>query len=134
MPLNNMMRIEHFAYQVADAPAVAQWYCDHLGFTIKRASTGVANTHFLADGSGKVMIEIYNNPTVDVPDYAAMHPLLLHIAFVCDEIDETVEALEAAGATIATPAFVSGLGDSLAMLRDPWGLAIQLCKRANPMV
>jgi glyoxylase I family protein len=25
-------------------------------------------------------------------------------------------------------------GDELAMLRDPWGLAIQLVKRAKPMI
>jgi hypothetical protein len=31
-----------------------------------------------------------------------------------------------AGGTIVTP-----LGDRLAMLRDPWGLSIQLCNRKN---
>ena len=25
-------------------------------------------------------------------------------------------------------------GDELALLRDPWGLTIQLCKRARPML
>ena len=129
-----MLRIEHFAYQVADPIAFAEWYCKHLGFTIKRASTGQAKTHFLADGSGQVMLEIYCNPQIDVPDYPNMHPLTLHVAFVCEEIEETIEALEAAGATIASPLTVTQSGDTLAMLRDPWGGAIQLCKRGTPMV
>ncbi len=34
--------------------------------------------HFLADGSGRVMLEMYNNPAATVPDYNAMHPLVLH--------------------------------------------------------
>ena len=53
------MKIEHWGYQVADPVAVAQWYSEHLGFTIKRASDSPAKTHFLADGAGQVMIEIY---------------------------------------------------------------------------
>jgi len=128
------MKIEHFAYQVADATAVAEWYSKHLGFTIKRASDSASKTHFLADSAGNVMLEIYNNPTIAVPDYANMHPLTLHIAFSCDNISETVEALEEAGASMLSPANVTPSGDTLVMLRDPWGLAIQFCKRAVPML
>ena len=57
-----------------------------------------------------------------------------HIAFSCDKIDETVEKLVAAGAIIASEASNTAAGDRLAMLRDPWGVPIQLCKRANPLV
>ncbi|MEZ4702532.1 MAG: hypothetical protein R2834_19520 [Rhodothermales bacterium] len=37
---------------------------------------------------------------------------------------------------IAAPASAqtTPAGDALAMLRDPWGMAIQLCSRAEPMV
>ena len=40
----------------------------------------------------------------------------------------------AAGATPAGEVTTSPVGDQLAMLRDPWGLAIQLVKRSRPMV
>ena len=127
------MRIEHFAYQVENPSAVGEWYCEHLGFMIKREADIPVPVRFLADESGAVMLEVYNNPTVKTPDYASMDPLILHLAFTCSEVPETVDRLTAAGAiclsTEETPA-----GDSLAMLRDPWGLAIQLCHRANPMV
>ena len=127
------MRIEHFAYQTEDPVAAADWYVAHLGFLIKRAADQPVPVRFLADESGQVMLEIYNNPTVSTPDYAGMDPLLLHIAFVCDRVPETVERLVAAGATkVSGPEQVKG--DELAMLRDPWGLAIQLCNRSEPMV
>jgi len=128
------MKIEHFAYQVEYAAESADWYCEHLGFTIKRGSDTPVPVRFLADQTGQVMIEIYNNPTVTTPDYGSMDPLLLHMAFVCDKVPDTVERLVKAGATLVSGPEVTPMGDELAMLRDPWGLAIQLCKRADPMI
>lgn len=129
------MRIEHFAYQVDKPGEIADWYCEHLGFTIKRSGESPVPVRFLADQSGTVMLEIYNNPAAPhTPDYANMNPLLLHLAFVCDDPEGTTERLTAAGATVVLPPETLDTGDTLAMLRDPWGLAIQLCKRAEPMV
>lgn len=80
------------------------------------------------------MIEIYRNPSIDVPEYSKKNALELHLAFVCDEVDATVERLVAAGASLDSPPTTTPAGDRLAMLRDPWGLCIQLCHRARPMV
>ena len=127
------MKIEHFAYQVDDPAACADWYCKNLDFSVKRSIDEPVSVRFLADSSGDVMLEIYNNPKVSTPDYASMDPLLLHIAFCCDDIDGTVKRLTSAGATIVSgPELING--DNLAMLRDPWGLAIQFTKRKEPMV
>mgnify|MGYP006308120747 CR=1 FL=1 len=131
---NAAMRIEHFAYQVEYPGETADWYCTHLGFTIKRAADEPVPVRFLADESDRVMLEIYNNPKVSTPDYASMDPLLLHVAFVCPDVPATVERLLAAGASLVSgPETLDG-GDQLAMLRDPWGLAIQLANRSKPMV
>ena len=128
------MRIEHFGYQVKKPAEVADWYCEHLGFVIKRSADKPVPVRFLADGSGKVMVEVYNNPKASIPDYFSMDPLLLHVAFVCSDVAGTVKKLTAAGATIYSGPEVLESGDELAMLRDPWGLAIQLAKRKKPMV
>ncbi len=80
------MKIEHFAYQVAEPGAVAQWYCAHLGFTVARSYEEPVSCRFLADETGAVMIEIYYNPRVEVPPYAEMDPLVLHLAFVCSDL------------------------------------------------
>jgi glyoxylase I family protein len=127
------MRIEHVALQILEPAAAAQWYVRHLGFTVRRAVDGPVVGRFLADASGAVMLEVYYNPKAPVPDYRAMDPLLLHVAFACDDVPATVERLLAAGATLVSGPEVSG-GDHLAMLRDPWGLAIQLVKRGQPMI
>lgn len=128
------MKIEHFAYQVEAPKLIAAWYCNHLNFIIKRHADHPILVYFLSDETGQVMIEIYNNPKITVPDYYAMDPLTLHLAFVCTEVTKTVERLIKAGACLVSGPEIIVSGDELAMLRDPWGLSIQLCKRANPMI
>ena len=128
------MHIEHFGYMVQDPPAVTAWYCEHLGFRIARKMDKPPHTHFLVDGSGRMMLEIYNNPKAQVPDYAAMDPLVLHIAFSVDGVAQTRDRLLTAGATVQSELTVTPAGDQLLMLRDPWGFAVQLCKRGQPML
>jgi len=127
------MKIEHFAYNVCDPIAIAAWYCQHLGFTVKHKFEHAPHTHFLADSSDQVMIEIYNNPSDLVPDYHAMDPLILHLAFVSASPETDAQKLVAAGAKIVDDVKLAD-GSHLKMLKDPWGLAIQLCKRGTPMI
>ncbi len=128
------MKIEHTALNVPDPVAMAAWYVEHLGFTVQRTSGPPVHAYFLADSAGTVMIEIYRNDAAPVPDYAAVHPLVLHLAFVSDDVMADRERLLAAGATAEGEIDTPPSGDTLAMLRDPWGIAIQLCQRAEPMI
>ncbi len=128
------MRIEHVALQLPEPVKAAAWYVEHLGFTVKRASGDEPFAHFLADASGRVMIELYRNPKAPVPDYAEQHPLVMHLAFVCDDVDLEAARLEAAGCTRFEELGGGPGEDHIVMLRDPWGVAIQLCDRAEPMV
>lgn len=130
-----MIRIEHVGYMVEDPPQVAAWYVRHLGFRIVRRQDQAPFTHFLVDGAGEGIIEIYNNPVARVPDYAALDPLVLHLAF--EMAGESLEAaagrLVAAGATMAAELTVTPIGDRVIMLRDPWGFAIQLAERRTAL-
>jgi catechol 2,3-dioxygenase-like lactoylglutathione lyase family enzyme len=128
------MRIEHAGIQVKDPAAMAEWYIANLGFECRRSADTPVPVRYIADNSGKVMLEIYRNPGVAVPDYASMGPLHLHIAFQCDDVAGTVQRLLRAGATLYSAPEIKSNGDELAMLRDPWGLPIQLCRRKSPMV
>jgi catechol 2,3-dioxygenase-like lactoylglutathione lyase family enzyme len=127
------MKIEHVAFQVADPAAMADWYVKHFGFCVRRASDEPVVARFIADVSGAVMLELYCNTKIPVPDYASMDPALLHVAFVCEDVPAAVERLTAAGAALVRGPEVLA-DDELAMLRDPWGLAIQLAKRKSAMV
>ncbi len=122
------------AYMVDNPREVAAWYCRHLGFAIVRSQAEAPWTHFLADSDGATVLEIYNNAKCVVPPYRTWDPLLFHIAFVCTELETTVDRLVAAGATLSTAPMSTDTGDRLAMLRDPWGLAIQLAARRVPLV
>ncbi len=128
------MQVEHVAWQIQDPTAVAAWYEEHLGFTILRKFDNVARAHFLADASGRVVMEIYNNPKVAVPDYGAMDPLHLHIAFVASDPAAARDRLLQAGASLVDDLVSTPAGDQLVMLRDPWGFPIQLVKRSTPLV
>ena len=127
------MKIEHVAFQVADPAVMADWYVEHLRFCVKRSSDEPVVARFMADVSGTVMLEVYHNPKVPVPDYASMDPALVHVAFVCEDVSAAVARLTAAGASLVGGPETLG-EDELAMLRDPWGLALQLAKRKRAMI
>jgi len=130
----NRIRLEHVAINVEDPVEMAKWYCENLGMKIVRKGPPPVNMHFISDTQANMMLEIYHNPPDAVPDYRSMNPLLLHIAFMVDDVEKTRRRLVAAGASIATDITVTDSGDKLLMLRDPWGVPIQFVKRADPML
>ena len=117
------MKIEHVAIDVPDAEAFNAWWCKNLGMRVS------SNPGFLMDDSGESGLEIYRTgETPAAPDYKAMNSMTLHVAFVSEDVKADVDRLVAAGATLEqlkleNPAF------HMAILRDPWGVAIQLCRR-----
>jgi catechol 2,3-dioxygenase-like lactoylglutathione lyase family enzyme len=128
------MKIEHVAFNVADPLGMARWYVEHLGFTVKRRMMESPWAHFLADDSGTVMIEIYGNPDVPVPDYKGTHPMVLHLALVSADVAADVARLEKAGCELWGEINHQPNGDVMAIVHDPWGFPVQLLTRAEPMV
>ena len=127
------MKIEHTAFNVEEPVLMARWYVEHLGLSVQRRTTDAPYAHFLADDSGTVMIEIYGNKDAPLPDYRNMNPAELHLAFVSGDVASDSQRLLTAGATIV--ADVHKLNDdTFAMLRDPWGLPVQLVQRATSMI
>ncbi|HWH68686.1 MAG TPA: VOC family protein, partial [Candidatus Sulfotelmatobacter sp.] len=125
---------EHFALQVPDPVAMANWYVEHLGCKIARSGGEPSHARFLLDGAGSVLLEIYRNPRASVPEYHRMDPLLVHLAFVSEAPARDRDRLLQAGASLVEDLTTSPAGDQLVMLRDPWGIALQLVKRAAPML
>jgi len=127
------MKMEHVALNVKDPVAMAAWYEKHLGMKVVRKLDKHPFTHFLADDGATMLIEIYNNPPDAVPPYSTMNPLLIHLAFATDNPEKDRTALVKAGATYVEETKLPD-GSLVIMLRDPWGLAIQLCWRTKPML
>lgn len=126
------MKLEHFALQVPDPVAMADWYVKHLGCTIARAGGEPSHGRFLSVGG--VLLEIYRNPKAPIPDYKAIDPLLLHLAFASQNLKADRDRLVQAGARIADDISTTPAGDELMMLRDPWDIALQFVKRSEPMM
>jgi len=126
--------LEHVALNVEDPVSMASWYCENLGMNIVKKGPAPANTRFISDAKGNILLEVYNNPPNDIPDYASMNPLLLHIAFMVDDVEKICRKLTAAGATVVDDMSITDSGDIISMLRDPWGVPIQFVKRDKPML
>jgi glyoxylase I family protein len=125
------MKFEHFALNVPDAKKVAAWYVKNLGLRVAITRDDAPFTSFLADDSGRVILEVYSNTAAVYPDYKAAHPLRFHVAFIAEDPTAASASLIAAGATAE---YVDKLpdGSMLVMVRDPWGIPLQLVKRAKP--
>lgn len=127
------MKMEHVACNVAEPAAMADWYVRHLKMRIVRAADAPNCVRFVAAEGGSGMMEIYRNDAAPLPDYQAMDPLVLHFAFSSEDVDGDCARLEQAGATVVQTPLTSPAGDRMAMLRDPWHVALQLVHRAKPM-
>lgn len=126
------MHFEHVALNVSDPKAMAQWYVDHCGMRIIRAVDGPPYMRFLSDATGRVIFELYANAKAPIPDYVVQDPLVLHVAFAVDDMTKTKERLIGAGATVVSDEQLPD-GTRLVMLRDPWGVALQLAQRGTPL-
>lgn len=129
------MKLEHVALLVANPPAMARWYEENLGMRVVRQSDEAPGfARFLADAEGASILETYASDVHPVPDYRAADPAVLHVAFATAEIAAERDRLVAAGATPVGEITENAAGDRFAMLRDPWGLALQLAQRVRPLV
>jgi glyoxylase I family protein len=128
------MNIEHLAFNVPDPVAMASWYGKHFRMRVVRQVDGGPNTRFLADAAGRVVLELYHQTKAPIPDYGAMDPFVFHIAFLADDVAAERQRLLAAGAASAGEVTTTDTGDIITFLRDPWGITIQLVKRAKALM
>jgi len=128
------MNLEHIGFNVVDPVGAADWYCKNVGMTVARQFGPPQNGRFLADTRGKMMLEFYHNAKVIVPDYRSLPPMGFHVAFNVDDVAVARASLVKAGGTAEGEVTTNDDGDVIAMVRDPWGLTLQLIKRAKPML
>ena len=127
------MKIEHVALNVEEPVLMARWYVEHLGLTVKRRLVDAPFAHFLAGDGDRVMLEIYGNRNAPVPDYRNSDPAVFHLAFWSDDVAADAARLQKAGATLVADVRMIG-EDTFAMLRDPWGIPVQLVRRGTRMI
>ncbi|HEX9782144.1 MAG TPA: VOC family protein [Opitutaceae bacterium] len=124
------MRFEHFAINVANPAKVAAWYVERFGVRILRALPQAPFTHFLGDSEGRVFLELYENPKAPVGTAANKHYLEIHFGFAVADAESAAAPLIAEGCPVVEDVNLPD-GTRLIMLRDPFGLCVQLCQRAK---
>ena len=124
------MLFEHIAINVTNPVEMADWYVEHCKMRIVVQIDEPPFTRFLADMEGKTSIEIYNNESAPVPDYHSQNHLVYHHAFSVENLEKTKDDLIEVGATFVEEVKLPD-GTRLIMLRDPWGIPLQLVKRVK---
>ena len=124
------MVFEHFAINVNNVAAVVKWYCSHLGLKVVSQQKELPFMTFLADFGDRVIMELYQRSDALMTAFTAQHQLTFHVAFVSENAQLDSSRLQDEGAIFVEEVHKAD-GSHLVMLRDPCGMPLQLCERAN---
>ncbi len=124
------MIFEHFAINVNNVDAVVKWYVSHLGLKVVSQQKELPFMTFLADSSDRVIMELYQRADAMMTNFTTQHQLTFHVAFVSENAQKDRDRLEVEGANFIEEVRKED-GSHLVMLRDPWGMPLQLCERAQ---
>jgi catechol-2,3-dioxygenase len=124
------MVFEHFALNINNIEEIVKWYTGNLGLKIVSEQKESPFMTFLADSSGRVIMELYCRPDEHITNFKTRHPLTFHVAFVSENAEQDKIRLLEQGALFVEEVKKED-GSLLVMLRDPWGMPLQLCQRAQ---
>jgi len=124
------MVFEHFALNVNNIEEIVKWYTGSLGLKIVSEQKEPPFMTFLADSSGRVIMELYYRPDEHITNFKTQHPLTFHVAFISENAEQDKTRLLELGALFVEEVKKED-GSLLVMLRDPWGMPLQLCQRAQ---
>ena len=128
-----MIQFEHFALNMNKPHEMAAWYVEILQCQIVSKLDAAPFTVFLADENGRVFWEIYRNPQAPFSSVCNCDPFVYHLAFAVDDIEFCkAKILDAGGSYVTT--VDTDTGSRLIMMRDPWGVPLQLCSRVPPLL
>ena len=123
------MIFEHFAINVNNVDAVVKWYVLHLELNVVSQQKKSPFMTFLADSGGRVIMELYQRSDEMMTNFKTHHQLTFHVAFVSESAQLDSDRLQEAGASFIEEVRKED-GSHLVMMRDPWGMPLQLCERA----
>lgn len=125
------LTIEHIGIAVRKPQEIAKWYERVLGFeAVFKDGTDDKGVAFIRDAAGKCVLEIMTAPGLDSLCDRQNDPTQLHIAFLSSDPDADAARLVKEGATPVGAPIHTPAGDTLLLLKDPWGNTLQLVKRA----
>ena len=127
------MIFEHFALNVEKPLETSNWYVTNCDMKVVKKFEEEPFTHFLADSTGRVVVEFYNNKNSKMLDFNSLNPLEFHFAFMVEDIGSVKKNFLEAGARVIEEMELDD-GSVLIMLRDPYGIPLQLCQRKQKLM
>ena len=122
------MIFEHVALNVKNIQEIKDWYVSNVGLKVVSAQTEAPFMTFFEDSSGRVILELYHRPDEEITNFKSKHPLTFHMEFVSKNAEKDKIRLLDKGASLVEE-IKKADGSHLVMLRDPWGMPLQLCQR-----
>jgi glyoxylase I family protein len=119
--------IEHTAIASPDPQKLAQWYVDHLGFTINYNS---GRTVFVKAPNG-YMLEIITSEG-DRARQTMKDPGLRHLAIAVRDFDEVYNRLKSEGVRFEGEP-IESKGNKVIFFSDPDGNYLHLLQRETPL-
>ena len=126
------VRFAHTIIYVRDVPQTLDFYRDAFGLETSFLHPGQQYGE-LYTGPTKLSFASHSLGEENVPggfrraDQPGAAPLGIEIALMTDDVQSVVERAVAAGATVLAAATRKPWGQTVAYLRDPDGLLIQIC-------
>jgi catechol 2,3-dioxygenase-like lactoylglutathione lyase family enzyme len=151
-----LLGLAHSAVCVPDVEAAVRWYTEVLGFrllsppyrmegeAIERdmgelvPSPVVVKAAIVGMGDDDRVLELIEYPEVPGPPSgppaagSVTTPGLTHVGLVCDDLDATRAALEAAGVSFMTRGVAEVAGLRTTWFHDPWGVVFILLEKGDP--
>jgi catechol 2,3-dioxygenase-like lactoylglutathione lyase family enzyme len=127
------MSIEHFAIAAQDTDALARWYGEHLGFSVRFKNDQTPPIYFLAQGDGPVLVEIIPANASKRVDRQSSDPGHSHLAFHVDDFDAAHQRLLSSGIHFTAPPIARPDGTKLAFFHDGEGNLLQIIYRPKPL-
>ncbi|HWQ54902.1 MAG TPA: VOC family protein [Bryobacteraceae bacterium] len=121
--------LEHIALASPDPVKLAQWYVDHLSFTIYSQSPTSKTTFVRAPNGG--MLEIIASKGEPQPQQLR-DPGIRHLAIAVTEFEAEYERLKANGVTFVTSP-ETAKGNTVVFFKDLDGNFVHLIQREKPI-
>jgi glyoxylase I family protein len=122
--------IEHIGFVIRNPGPAADWYHAHLGFAVLRKAEDNSVAFIREPGTG-LIFELIGSKDIRPVDADLSHPLQAHIAVKSDDLDADRQRLTDAGATFVMDCKTDDPDARVCILKDPFGLYLQLARRKN---
>ncbi len=119
--------VDHLAIAARDPAALADWYCETLGFRALSDNGQSRPTRLLA-GPGGGMIEMMPDDGTSPPGRELFAPGLSHLAIRVAGMETVLGQLRARGVEVTAPKEAAG-GGRVANFLDPEGNVVQVVER-----